>query len=364
MFRTPTFCSGMLKHSFLAVFGLLFPLFAKATDFGLTLQMSQNGNQVTADALAYNFQDIVSMQFTITWDTTQLEFVSIGDFNLPGLSETNFGIPSVVLAGNGHLTFSWWDPMAQGVSFPDCGAMFRINFNSLNGQVPPLSISNYPTPVELTNSNAEILDLVPGLGCTNMAKMTGKLFRDDNDNCTNDGLDLNLAGWQLKFEVNKLAYFTTTDANGNYEFNCPAGYCKASVVFPNDNHTWESCEPFTIIQVDENQEVTLDFATHDLGPSSNPSSTSNLQKAGFAAWLVQNPISAGQSIQLKVRSAKARSLNLNLLDGSGKLVIAKQQEIQAGESVLTLENNLQAGTYLLRIADDSGDFMVKKLVVN
>ncbi len=363
MFRTPTFRLGVLRHSFLVVFGLLFPFFAKATDFGITLQMNQNDNNVTADAMVYNFQDIVSMQFTITWDTTQLEFVSVGDFNLPGLTDINFGLPSVVLAGNGHLTFSWWDPVTQGVSVPDCSTMFRIKFISLNGQVPPLNITNYPTLVEISNSSAEILDVISGLGCSNMAKMTGKLFRDDNDNCINDGSDVNLAGWKLKFEVNKLAYYSTTDADGNYQFYCPAGYCKAFVVFPNDNHFWESCEPFMIVEVDENQELALDFATHDLGPTGNPSGISNLERTNFSANLVQNPIGVGQSVNVKVRTEKAHILTLELFEISGKKLHTTQHSVQSGETILTANPQLGGGLYLLKITDENGGSATAKLTV-
>lgn len=61
----------MRRHVLPLFFAICLPFFAKA-DLGVTFQMNQNGSQVTADVLVYNFTDILSMQFTIQWDPNEL----------------------------------------------------------------------------------------------------------------------------------------------------------------------------------------------------------------------------------------------------------------------------------------------------
>lgn len=362
MSRTPTFKQAVQRYLLAISLALCLPFLAKA-DLGVTLQMNQVGDQVTADALVYNFSEILSMQFTITWDTSELEFVSVGDFNLQELSSVDFGLPSNIVAGNGHLTISWYDPTVMGISFPDCGSIFRITFHSVNGQVPPLSISNYPTLTEVVNANFEFLDIIPGLGCGALGKASGKVFKDNNDNCIGDGDDLNLEGWQVKFVVNKLPYYATTDANGNYSINCPAGYCEATVVFPNDGHAWESCQPVAGFQLAENQEVDLTFATHDLGPVGGTSGVSDLDKNGFSAKISPNPASANQPISIETSSETARQLSLQIFDTNGRLLRNWNQKVEAGTAQFTSPVSLSAGLYFVKIADENGLGQTTKLVV-
>lgn len=362
MLRTPTFKQAMQRHVLAISLALCLPFLAKA-DLGITLQMNQVGDQVTADALVYNFSEILSMQFTITWDTSELEFVSVGDFNLQELSPANFGLPSNIIAGNGHLTISWSDPIVEGISFPDCGSIFRITFHSVNGQVPPLYISNDPTPVEVVNSNFEFLDIISDLGCGDLGKASGKVFKDNNDNCTNDGDDLNLEGWQVKFVVDKLPYYATTDANGNYSINCPAGYCEATVLFPEDGHIWEVCQPVSGFQLAENQEIELVFGTHDLGTNENPSGIFELNGADFSVKILPNPVKSAHPIFIETTSENARQLSFQIFDASGKLLGNSSQNIAVGTSKVQVANHLEAGIYILKTTDENGNGLATKLMV-
>lgn len=262
------------------------------------------------------------------------------------------------------LTFSWIDPDAMGgITVSDCSSIFRITFNTVNGQIPPLTFVSFPTPTEIMNNNIEFLDITQNLGCADLGRVSGKLFRDDNTNCTNDGGDLNLEGWEIKFVVNKLPYYAATDSNGNFDIECPAGYCEASVLFPADGHLWEVCETVSGFQLTEGQEVALDFATHDLGPIENPSGVFDLDKNGVSVKILPNPVQSGAPIFIETMTETARQLSLQIFDTSGRLLRNWAQETAAGTSQFTAPTSLGAGLYFLKIADENGVGQAVRLVV-
>ncbi len=359
MLRTPTSQSALCKHALSCFFALCLPFLAKA-DLGVTFQMNQDGSQVTADVLVYNFTDILSMQFGMKWDPAELEFVSVSDINLPGMDQTYFGVNQL---NDGILLSLWYDQSANGYSIPDCSSIFRITFNTINGQVPPIIIDSAVMIIEVYNAQMQEIDLTQNLGCGALGKASGKLFRDDNDNCTNDDGDLDLEGWQVKFVVDKLPYFATTNANGNYNIVCPAGYCEATVLFSEDGHIWEACQLVTGFQLAENQEVDLSFGTHDLGPTSNTSGVFDFDKNGFSVKIAPNPVRSNQPIFIETSSEMARQISLQIYDTNGRLLHNWQQAVAAGTVQFTAPASLTAGLYLLKIADENGVGKAVKLAV-
>jgi hypothetical protein len=103
-----------------------------------------------------NFYNLLGIQFSINYDPAVIEFVSITNFNLPGLSAANFGNPSP-----GVLVLSWLDPSFSGVSVPDNTQIFSIVFNAIgiSGTNSILEITNTPTTIEVIDGDSNAVQL-------------------------------------------------------------------------------------------------------------------------------------------------------------------------------------------------------------
>ena len=113
-----------------------------------------NGSQVCVDISVENFDNIVSMQYSINYNASILQFNNAAGFNLPGFSAANVGNPSA-----GNITVSWLanDPVA-GQSVADGTVIFQLCFTVLGsaGSMSNITFSGTPTPVEVTDPSGII----------------------------------------------------------------------------------------------------------------------------------------------------------------------------------------------------------------
>jgi hypothetical protein len=107
------------------------------------------GDVVGIPIKAEGFAAVTSMQFTMRWDPAQLEFVSAGNFELPGLSAGNF---NSLKMKEGLLTFSWDPPSGQGVELTTISELFQVQMKVLaaGGANAEMAWSESPTPTEVT----------------------------------------------------------------------------------------------------------------------------------------------------------------------------------------------------------------------
>ncbi len=131
-----------------------------AVTFRLPAQSALPGDNICAPVTVENFNNVGSMQFTIQWDPTVLEYVDIGGFNpaLTGLSDGNF----FANAANGTLSLSWFETSFGGVNLPDDSAIFEICFRVIGalGDRSPLTFINEPTPIEIRDDNSNSLGYI------------------------------------------------------------------------------------------------------------------------------------------------------------------------------------------------------------
>ncbi len=107
------------------------------------------GDNVCLDLVVKNFTDIISTQFTITFDPTVLQFQSVTNLNplVTGLDILDFGTTT----GNlGYITFIWDDGQPcqsanNGVTLTDGQVLFSLCFNAIGDY-------GFHTPVEFANS--------------------------------------------------------------------------------------------------------------------------------------------------------------------------------------------------------------------
>lgn len=108
------------------------------------------GEQVCLNFTVENFTNIVSLQFSINWLPSVLEFVSVQGLNLPGWSLASF---NTALSSTGVVTVSWFNPDPNGgVSVDDGTAILQMCFEVVGncGQTSPVQVTSNPTPVEVT----------------------------------------------------------------------------------------------------------------------------------------------------------------------------------------------------------------------
>jgi PKD repeat protein len=119
-------------------------------------QYKELGQSISIPITVKNFKNVLSLENTITWDASLLQFDGITDMNLPQLSMSNFGTN---LTSEGKLPFIWYDANLQGVSLDDNKVLFQLNFTPtalFHGETT-VSIGGQPLTMLAVNSNMEEL---------------------------------------------------------------------------------------------------------------------------------------------------------------------------------------------------------------
>lgn len=121
---------------------------------------AKTGDLVCVDVKVNGFDDLTSMQFSVQWDPSVLEFVNVQELgNLTNLAASNFGTPDTAGVGPGKLTLSWSyvDPTNPGVSLPDSTTLFQACFRAIGAcsKSSDIEFVDSPTPFEFTNTVVE-----------------------------------------------------------------------------------------------------------------------------------------------------------------------------------------------------------------
>ena len=108
-----------------------------------------SGSVGKVDISVMDFTDITKTQYSINWNTEELEFIGITDINTTNgldLSEANLDVSDVA---NGNLVFSWEGANGQGMTVPDGMKFYSIEFRALiaEGATTTVVYSNSPTEI-------------------------------------------------------------------------------------------------------------------------------------------------------------------------------------------------------------------------
>ncbi len=103
-----------------------------------------------------DFNDIISLQGSLSFDPSIAAFDTIIQYGLPSLAYANFGTNN---ASSGSLSFSWNDPTLAGVTLPEDSAIFVLQFTLVGniGDISPLDFIETPTPLECVKSDFTVL---------------------------------------------------------------------------------------------------------------------------------------------------------------------------------------------------------------
>lgn len=121
------------------------------------------GENVCMKIMVGDFQEVITMQYSVRWDPAVLSFTGLKDLSLPYLTQNNFGLHRTA---EGILTFVWIDNSLKGVNLPDGSTIYQVCFDvkGTTGQSSPFRISGDPTALESVNAEEKLLEIVPGEG--------------------------------------------------------------------------------------------------------------------------------------------------------------------------------------------------------
>jgi hypothetical protein len=117
--------------------------------FGDSVQLFP-GDSALVGFRVRDFANIISMQFSLAWDTSVATYLRTTNYGLPNMNPANFNISQVQ---GGAFAVSWNDPSLLGVSVADSSAVFGIWFlaTGAGSGMTPVSYTNTPLPLEVVD---------------------------------------------------------------------------------------------------------------------------------------------------------------------------------------------------------------------
>ncbi len=115
-----------------------------------------------------NFTDINSLQFSINYDPSVLQFQSFQNFAFGPVTTQNFNT-----SAPGQSRFIWSDPNADGESLPNGATLFQICFTITNTAETTIGITGIPIAIEASNVAGMQLPVVTNSGMINAGGMGG-----------------------------------------------------------------------------------------------------------------------------------------------------------------------------------------------
>ncbi|MDO8369023.1 MAG: T9SS type A sorting domain-containing protein [Saprospiraceae bacterium] len=130
----------MIYRFSILILGALLSLFSfslNAQGFGVVIDSFevQTGQSICIPVKASGFVDIVSFQYTLTWNHQVLTLHHTQNYNLAGLSSSDFGV-----SPPNHLVISWANPTGQCLSKADGEVLYEVCFTAIGSPGSSTSI--------------------------------------------------------------------------------------------------------------------------------------------------------------------------------------------------------------------------------
>ena len=137
------------------------------------------GSNVCIPLTVLNFTDIATLQGGIMWDPTILNFTSIENIAVQGMSNSSFNIDTL----NGTGSFIWFDSAggANAQTIPDGGVFFELCFEVIgeDNERGLIEIVDTGMPqLQFSNSQGQVLDVCTDAGCVDAQDSNFTLIAD------------------------------------------------------------------------------------------------------------------------------------------------------------------------------------------
>jgi len=115
-------------------------------------EAGQKGDLIYVDVNVSDFNKVVSMQYSMNWDPSILQFEKVQNFKLKALSSENFGTEQ---AKDGNLLMAWYDPSVQGVSMNSGTVLYQLVFRVIgtNTNKSRIRFSGKPLIIEVMKAD-------------------------------------------------------------------------------------------------------------------------------------------------------------------------------------------------------------------
>ena len=135
-----------------------------------TINTCNPGDEIVFPLTVTDFQNIRGFQFTMEWNEEVMAFVGVENIQLPGFTQQSIGS---VFAGEGKLSFVWFDPDDLGSTLDDGDVVCEIRF---------VSTGDFGAQTSLTFSNsiAEAILLHQDLSQDTPTFITGGMAIENN----------------------------------------------------------------------------------------------------------------------------------------------------------------------------------------
>ncbi|MEL7120176.1 MAG: gliding motility-associated C-terminal domain-containing protein [Bacteroidota bacterium] len=280
------------------------------------------GDTVQVCIKGQNISGLISLQFTLAWDTEVLDYLRADDFGLPTASSTNL---AEVLAPQGNMPFVWFDAAGQGVELQDSSNLFCLYFlaKGNTGDSSLVSITDTPTPIQLgrlNNDNIEAITPIIEQGCIQLVDPALLLdFEVQNNDCfgfRSGSINVSVQGGSSPFE-----------------------------------YSWSGPDNFQSDQESINQLL---------------SGTYFLTVSDAAGQTVQDSVVVGSPLQGLQINSQTTAPDCNTANGSIALIVSGgtspyQYDFGSGFVSDSIQQNLAAGSYLI-VAKDANDCMLDTII--
>ncbi len=326
----------MIKSLFLLL-GICFTLPLVAQNGGLNIYptTSCSGKSIAVNVYADSWVDVTSMQFTLAWDNTILEYI---DTDLPNntFSDIMFGTNNTA---NGYINVSWFDGSVtlDGISLEEEVA-FVLHFNVIGdiGETSVFEFSGTPTVIEFTyNNEGDITVFDPVLDPAAVALELPELASTDTESATNG-----------------------STADGSISVNIDGGTSPYSITWSNGmmgssiNNLMAGNYHCTVTDSKECSSVSSSITVSTLVATNDLEGLSRFD-------LSPNP--ASDVVNLQVAFETHQQTQIRLLDVSGKAVFETSRDGQSFQLAIPVDH-MPGGTYLVELSTDRGKAVEKILV--
>jgi gliding motility-associated-like protein len=147
------------------------------------------GDNFCVSVTTDNFTDVVGMAFTLNYNTSQLQFVEVTNFNtsIPGFGIANFGTPPAI--ADGFISVNYFNLSLIPTSLPNNTVLFDVCFDAIGSGTSTIEMTSDIAAVEFSDSVQDVIpaDDNPGTITVNGVVTPGDLIIDIENATVNEG---------------------------------------------------------------------------------------------------------------------------------------------------------------------------------